>query len=153
MKKYSKQDQRILAIWAADCAERVLPFFKKAYPKDDRPVKAIKKCREWARTGIFRMADIRKASLDSHAAARKAKNNNAACYAARAAGQAVATAHCALHAFGPSFYALKLFAEINPKRALKELDWQTRHMPKKLRKGWQEWQSKRLPKNLKHISL
>ena len=73
MKKYSRQEQKLLAIWTADCAERVLPFFEKAYPKDDRPVKSIKKCREWARTGIFRMADIRKASLDSHAAARKAK--------------------------------------------------------------------------------
>ena len=84
MKKYSRQEQKLLAIWTADCAERVLPFFEKAYPKDDRPVKSIKKCREWARTGIFRMADIRKASLDSHAAARKAKKNNTACFAARA---------------------------------------------------------------------
>jgi hypothetical protein len=37
MKKYSQQDQRSMAAWAADRAERVLPFFENAYPKDDRP--------------------------------------------------------------------------------------------------------------------
>gem|GEM_PF-3034970 len=29
MKKYSKPDQQLLATWAVDCAERVLPFFEK----------------------------------------------------------------------------------------------------------------------------
>lgn len=152
MKKYCKQDQRLLAIWAADCAERVLPFFEKAYPKDDRPRKAIKACREWVRTGVFKMADIRRASLNSHAAARRAKKKNAACFAARVAGQAVATAHVPQHAFGAAYYALKI-AAVNSANASakirKELAWQTRHMPKKLRKEWQDWQSKRLPKNLK----
>jgi hypothetical protein len=28
MKKYEKQDQKLMATWAADCAERVLPFFE-----------------------------------------------------------------------------------------------------------------------------
>jgi hypothetical protein len=51
-----KPDQKILALWAADCAERVLPFFEKAYPKDDRPRKAIEACRTWVRTGVFKMA-------------------------------------------------------------------------------------------------
>jgi hypothetical protein len=152
MKKFSKQDQRLMAIWAADCAERVLPFFEKAYPKDDRPRKAIEACRTWVRTGVFKMADIRKASLDAHAAARKAKENNAACFAARAAGQAVATAHVPQHAFGPAYYALKIAAD-SPADAevkiAKELDWQTRHLPKNLRPAWQEWQSQRLPKYLK----
>src|SRR3989344_2332334 len=80
MKKYSKQDQKLFATWAADCAERVLPFFEKAYPNDKRPRKAIEACRTWVRTGIFKMADIRKASLNAHAAARKAKKNNSALF-------------------------------------------------------------------------
>ncbi len=85
MKKYDKQDQRLMATWAADCAERVLPFFEQAYPQDDRPRKAIEACRTWVNTGVFKMADIRGASLAAHAAARAAKENNAACFAARAA--------------------------------------------------------------------
>ncbi|MFH0971384.1 MAG: hypothetical protein V1835_02345 [Candidatus Micrarchaeota archaeon] len=146
MKKFNKKDQRLLAIWAADCAERVLPFFEKEYPKDNRPRKAINACRKWVRTGVFKMADIRKASLDAHAAARKAKKDSAACFAARAAGQAVATAHVPEHAYGPAYYALKVVAAANPANAYveiaKEHKWQLRHLPKHLRKGWLEWQSR-----------
>ena len=137
MKKYDKQDQRLMATWAADCVERVLPFFENAYPKDDRPRKAIEACRTWVRTGVFKMADIRGASLAAHAAAREAKENKAACFAARAAGQAVATAHVPQHAFGGAYYALKAIAAADPARAetkvAKERNWQARHIPTKLR--------------------
>ncbi|HLO15031.1 MAG TPA: hypothetical protein VK206_09385 [Anaerolineales bacterium] len=136
-KKYSKEDQTLLATWAADCAERVLPFFEKAYPKDDRPRKAIEACRTWVRTGVFRMADIRGASLAAHAAAREAKENEAACLAARAAGQAVATAHVPQHAYGGAYYALKAIVAINPANAeakiAKERSWQSRRIPENLR--------------------
>lgn len=142
----------MLAIWAADCAERVLPFFEKAYPKDNRPRKAIKACRTWVKTGAFKMADVRKVSLDAHASARKAKNN-AACYAARAAGHTIATAHVATHAFGPAYYALKAVSAADPANAhlkiAKELKWQKKHLPKKLFPAWKEWQTQRLPNNLK----
>jgi len=148
MKKFSRQDQRLLAVWAADCAKRVLPLFEKSYPKDNRPRMAISECRKWVRTGIFSMAVIRKTSLSAHAAARKAKYNSAACFAARAAGQAVATAHAAGHAFGPAYYSLKIAALDGPAKFAKELKWQTSHLPKKLRKDWQDWQLNRMPKNL-----
>jgi hypothetical protein len=155
MKKFSKEDQRLLAIWAADCAERVLPFFEEACPKDGRSRKAIGACRTWVRTGVFRMADIRGASLAAHAAARKAKENSPARFAARAAGQAVATAHVPQHAFGAAYYALKAVAAANPANAgvkiAKELNRQSRHLPKNLRKAWQDWQSQRLPKNFKSL--
>ena len=137
MKKYSREDQRSLATWAADCAERVLPFFEKAYPKDDRPRKAIEACRTWVRTGAFKMAVVRGASLTAHAAAREAKGNDAACFAARAAGQAVATAHVPQHAFGSAYYALRAIAAADSAHAdvkvAKEHNWQARHIPKNLR--------------------
>ncbi len=135
-KKYSREDQRALATWAADCAERVLPFFEKAYPKDDRPREAIETCRTWVRTGVFKMADIRGASLAAHAAAREAKENDAACYAAHAAGQAVATAHVPQHAFGAAYYALKSIASADPAHAevktVEEHNRQSRRLPKHL---------------------
>jgi hypothetical protein len=137
MKKYEKQDQRLMATWAADCVERVLPFFENAYPNDDRPRKAIETCRMWVRTGVFKMAEIRGASLAAHAAARTAKENDPACFAARAAGQAVATAHVPQHAFGGAYYALKAIAAADPVHAeakvTKEHHWQVRHIPAKLR--------------------
>lgn len=147
-------DHRSLALWAADCAEHVLPYFEKEYPKDDRPRKAIEEGRAWARSGLpMKMSVIRTASLAAHAAAREAKGNNAACFAARAAGQAVATAHVLQHAYGPSYYALKAVAAADPvhaeARIAKELDWQSRRLPMSLRKGWREWQSRRLPKDLR----
>jgi hypothetical protein len=153
MKKFSRQDQRSLAVWAADCAERVLPFFENAYPNDDRPRKALEACKVWVRTGVFRMADIRNASLSAHAAAREAKENNAACFAARACGQAVATAHVPQHAFGAAYYALKIFAETDSAKISGELSWQSRHLPKNLRREWKDWQTQRLPKYLKLLIL
>lgn len=137
-KKYSKEDQRLLAAWATDCAERVLSFFEKEFPKDDRLQKAIETSRTWVNTGIFRMKDIRGSSLAAHAAARKAKENSAACFAARAAGQAVATAHVPQHAYGGAYYALKAIVAADPAHAevkvIKEYNWQSRHLPKSLRR-------------------
>ncbi len=134
MKKYSKDDQRIMAQWAADCAERALPFFEDIYPDDARPRKALETCRTWIRTGVFRMTDIRGASLAAHAAARNAKENPKACFAARAAGQAVATAHVPQHAYGGAYYALKAIAATDSYEAvLKEYDWQSKHLAKHLR--------------------
>jgi hypothetical protein len=136
-KKCDKQDQRLMATWAADCAERVLPLFEKTYPNDDRPRKAIEECRMWVRTGVFKMAVIRGASLAAHAAAREAKEDIAACFAARAAGQAVATAHVPQHSFGGAYYALKAIAAADPANAVpnvvKEWDWELQRAPNNLR--------------------
>ena len=137
MKKYSKSDQKLLAIWAADCAERVLPFFEKMYPEDNRPRKAIDVLRYWIRTGVFKMTEIRGASLAAHAAARNVKDNSVACFAARAAGQAVATAHVSQHAYGSSYYSLKAIIAANPVnsevKVIQEYSWQSRHLHKRLR--------------------
>jgi hypothetical protein len=135
-KKYEKADQKLMAAWAADCAERVLPLFEKACPKDERPRKAIAQCREWARTGVFSMVVIRGASLAAHAAAREAPNEAARC-AARAAGQAVATAHVPQHAFGAAYYALKAIAAADPANAeanvASEWEWEVGRAPEDLR--------------------
>ncbi|MFA6099040.1 MAG: putative immunity protein [Patescibacteria group bacterium] len=103
--KPDKQDQKTLALRAADCAERVLPYFKKERPKDDRPKKAIVAARAWVR-GKITVGQARTAALASHAAARAAKTP-AAIAAARAAGHAAATAHVAGHATHAASYASK----------------------------------------------
>ncbi|MBN1973322.1 MAG: hypothetical protein JW787_06765 [Sedimentisphaerales bacterium] len=133
MKKYSKEDQKIMAQWAIDCAERVLPFFEDVYPDDDRPRKALEACRTWIRTSVFKMADIRGASLASHAAARNAKENPGACFVARAAGQAVAAAHVPQHAYGGAYYALKVLVAVKPENVTKEYEWQSKRLAKHLR--------------------
>jgi len=98
---------RRFALLAAKEAERVLPIFEKERPKDDRPRQAIEAIRAWAQgKRELGMAEVRKLSLDSHAAAREAKSD-AARFAARAAGQAVATWHVPTHAMGAPMYACK----------------------------------------------
>lgn len=122
-----------LAIWAADCAERALPYFDAARPGDDRPWKAIEATRIWARTGVFKMSDVRGASLAAHAAAREVLEDDAARSAARAAGQAIATAHVPAHSIASAIYAATAFRDASePKDAdentLQERKWQYRHL-------------------------
>jgi hypothetical protein len=130
-----KTDKKILAAWAIDCARRVLLYFEEKYPQDRRPREALRVLREWITTGVFKMAVIRKASLDSHAAAREVGEDNEARSAARACGHAVATAHVKTHALGSSIYALQAVyrdAEANNADAedavAKERDWQYRRL-------------------------
>jgi hypothetical protein len=49
-------DHRLLAIWAAACAEHVLNHFEQARPTDDRPRRAIDLGRAWARDETLRAA-------------------------------------------------------------------------------------------------
>jgi len=128
-----KTHHTTLAVWAADCVERVLPYFEGGFPEDRRPRDALEACREWVRTGVFKMADIRGASLTAHAAAREVGEDNAARSAARAAGQAVATAHVPTHSVGAASYALQaIHRAANSSSAdaavAKERDWQYRHL-------------------------
>lgn len=98
-------DPRILARWAIECVERVLHFFTQDYPEDNRPQQALDTLQNWIDTGQFSMTVIRTASLNSHAAAREIEIDSPARSAARAAGQAVATAHVPAHALGAANYA------------------------------------------------
>jgi len=129
----SQTGQKTLAVWAIDCAERILPYFEKQYPEDKRPRQAIETLQKWIDTGVFKMAVIRKASLDSHAAARDVGEDNAACSAARAAGQAVATAHVPMHSIGAAIYGLQAIYRASAGKdadtaVTKERDWQYHHL-------------------------
>jgi hypothetical protein len=42
-------DHRLLALWAADCAQHVLHLFEEVQPSDDRPRRAIEQARLDAR--------------------------------------------------------------------------------------------------------
>lgn len=127
-----------MAVWAIECAERVLPLFETICPHDDRPRNAIEIGREWVRTGAFSMPVIRRASLSAHAAAREIRENAPACFAAHAAGQAVATAHVSQHAYGGAYYAYKAIAAADPANAeaniAREREWQSAHLPEHLRR-------------------
>jgi hypothetical protein len=128
-----RTDHKALAVWAIDCVERVMPYFEEKYPEDHRPRQAIETLQAWINTGVFQMAVIREASLASHAAAREVGEDNAARSAARAAGQAVATAHVPTHSIGAANYALQaIHRAANASDAdaaiVEERDWQYRRL-------------------------
>lgn len=96
---------RLFGLKAAQEVERVLPLFEKERPNDDRPRQAVEAIKAWAQgKRILGMADVRKLSLSSHAAAREAKSD-AARFVARAAGHAVGTWHVPTHALAAFGYA------------------------------------------------
>lgn len=97
-------DHRLLALWAAACAEHVLHLFESAQPSDPRPRRAIEQVRAWAR-GEIGMSQSRTAGGHAMAAARELSGS--ARHAAFAAGQAAVVAHVAAHELGAAAYAIK----------------------------------------------
>jgi hypothetical protein len=124
----SEEDRRVLAVWAADCAERTLSLFEARAPSDTRPRAAIAGLRAFAR-GELRIGRLRALSAQAHAAAREV-GDPAAAAAARAAGQAAAVAHMAAHARGaPAYAALAagLAAPDEPTAVADEVRWALSH--------------------------
>lgn len=127
-----KKDQKALAVWAADCAKRVLPYFEEQHPEDDRPRKAIEAARAWVREEI-KVGEARTAAFAAHAAAREADEGSAR-QAARATGHAAATAHVPTHAPHAANYAVKAVAHASTSAAAEEeRGWQYQSLPEHLR--------------------
>ncbi|MDT0277630.1 putative immunity protein [Blastococcus goldschmidtiae] len=100
----SDADHHLLALWAASCAEHVLPLFEAVRPQDPRPRAAIEAARAWVRGDVAMMA-ARAAGGHAMGAARDLRG--VARHAAYAAGQAGAVAHVAAHDLGAAAYAIK----------------------------------------------
>jgi hypothetical protein len=100
----SVDDRRVLAAWAADCAQHVLAIFEVAVPGDLRVRDAIDHARSFS-AGDYDVGDaVRRRGGDAGAAARVAPTP-AARAAAYAAEQAAAVAHMGAHALGAAGYA------------------------------------------------
>jgi hypothetical protein len=97
-------DHRLLALWAAACAEHAMHLFEEVRPDDRRPRQAIEAARAWARGGL-KMMQARAAAGPANAAARDL--TGAPRHAAHAAAQAAAVAHVAAHELGAAAYAVK----------------------------------------------
>jgi hypothetical protein len=128
-------DHRLLAAWAALCAEHVLPLFEDAQADDLRPRAAIEAGRAWI-TGKVRMSDARKAAFASNAAARELPDP--ARFAALSAGQAAAVPHVAAHDLGAAAYAIRAARAAVPaaeaeEARRRERDWQRQQLPSVIR--------------------
>ena len=127
-------DHRLLALWAAACAEHVLHLFESVQPSDPRPRRAIEQTRAWTRSEI-RMSESRAAGGQAMGAARRL--SGAARHAAYAAGQAAVVAHVAAHELGAAAYAIKAARAAAPgceERAGRlECQWQREQLPDAIR--------------------
>ena len=128
-------DHHRLALWAAECAQHVLPLFEAVQPNDDRPRRAIELARAWTR-GEVTMTQARTAAGFANAAAREL--SGAPRYAAYAAGQAAAVAHVAAHQLGAAAYAIKAARAAAPQgqsasAGRAECQWQREQLPEAIR--------------------
>ena len=128
-------DHRLLALWAASCAEHVLHLFESAHPGDPRPRQAIEHARAWVR-GEVTMMESRAAGGHAMGAARDKRG--AARHAAYAAGQAGAVAHVAAHELGAAAYAIKAARAAVPDgesgaTGRRECRWQRDQLPEAIR--------------------
>lgn len=131
----SDAHHHLLALWAADCAEHVLPFFEAAQPSDNRPRRAIEQVRAWVR-GEVSMTESRNAAGHAMGAARMLRR--APREAAYAAGQAAAVAHVAAHELGAAAYAIRAARAAASKEdrlaaGRLECQWQRAQLPSEIR--------------------
>jgi hypothetical protein len=128
-------DHRLLALWAASCAEHVLGLFESAVPDDPRPRQAIEHARAWVR-GEVKMMAARAAGGHAMGAARPLRG--AARHAAYAAGQAGVVPHVAAHELGAAAYAIKAVRAAVPETSSDaagrlECRWQRDQLPEAIR--------------------
>lgn len=116
----SEADRRLVAAWAADCAERVLQLFEAEAPDDGRPRDAIARARAFARGELDAAGEIRRRFVAGRAA--QVVTSPAAVAAARSAAQASGVAHMGAHALGAAAYAAKAAGTTD------EIDWQLARM-------------------------
>lgn len=125
----AEEDRRLVAVWAADCAERVLPLFEREAPDDDRARDAIARTRAFARGELTAAGEIRRRFVAGRAA--QAATTPAGAAAARAAAQAAGVAHMGAHAFGAAAYAASAVELAHPDDSdarAEEVHWQLAHL-------------------------
>ncbi|MFF1878492.1 putative immunity protein [Leifsonia sp. NPDC058230] len=135
----SETDRRLVAAWAADCAERVLVLFENEAPTDGRPRDAIVRTRAFARGELDAAGEIRRRFVAGRAA--HAVSSPAAVAAARSAAQASGVAHMGAHALGAAAYAAKavgLAAPDEPPAVSDEVAWQLEQMNARVKAALQQ---------------
>lgn len=130
----SEADRRLVAAWAADCAERALALFEAEAPSDGRPRAAVARARAFARGELGTADEIRRRFVGGVPASEL--KSPVAAAAARAAGQAVGVCHMGAHALGAAAYAARaagLAAPGLPGAVDDEIRWQLAHMTAEVR--------------------
>jgi hypothetical protein len=125
------EDHRLLAAWAALCAEHVLTFFETAQPQDTRPRLAIEAARAWVHSDLSMMSSR---AAGGHAMGAARQLTGAPRFAAYSAGQAACVAHVAAHDLGAACYAIKTTrTALGDEAGRLEREWQRQQLPATVR--------------------
>lgn len=131
----TENDRRLVAAWAADCAERVLPLFEAEVPDDHRPRDGIARARAFSRGELDAAGEIRRRFVAGRAA--QSATSSAGKPDAWSAGQAAGVAHMGAHALGAAAYAAKAAELARPSGGEAEVQWQVQHMSRSVRAALQ----------------
>jgi hypothetical protein len=128
-------DHRLIALWAAACAEHVLPLFEQLQADDPRPRLAIAAARSWVRQELKVMAAR---AVGGHAMAAARSLSGPAREAVFAAGQAACVCHVAEHGLGAAAYAIRAVRAASSKAdrdrvGQAECLWQRQQLPDQIR--------------------
>lgn len=129
-------EHKILAQWAIDCLERILPVFEEKYPDEVIPQTAIKILKQWMNDEI-KMWEARKYCWTVLKLAREIEpKDKAACQIVRASSHCLATCHVPTHSEGVSIYVRSAIQYLNKdnENAIQlmeeEKEWQINHLIK-----------------------
>ncbi len=112
VKQYSVE-HKILALWAIDCLNRMLPLFEAKYPDETIPKTAVDTLKKWINDEI-KMWDARKYTYTVLALARALeKDDKPYSQIVRAASHCLATCHVPTHSEGSAMYVVSAIKQIN----------------------------------------
>lgn len=135
VKQYSNE-HKILALWAIDCLNRILPIFENKYPEETILQTAVTTLKKWI-NGEIKMWDARKYTYTVLALARTMeKYDKPYSQIVRATSHCLATCHVPTHSEGTAMYVVSALRHIYKSREdvvtlmKDERIWQINHLKK-----------------------
>ena len=107
-------NSKVLARWAIDCLERILPLFEEKYPNEKIPRTAVNTLKSWINDEIT-MWEARKYCYVVLKLARDLESvDKASCQIVRATSHCLATCHVKTHSEGTSIYVRSALQYLYP---------------------------------------
>ena len=138
VKQYSNE-HKILALWAIDCLNRILPVFEEKYPNETVLKTAVSTLQKWIH-GKIKMWDARKYTYTVLALAKTMeKDDKPYSQIVRAASHCLATCHVPTHSEGTAMYVISAIKLLNEGKgdvvSLMENEriWQINHLKELMR--------------------
>lgn len=134
--KQNSNEHKILALWAIDCLNRILPSFEKKYPNETILQTAVDTLKKWINSEI-KMWDARKYTYTVLTLAKTIeKNDKPYSQIVRATSHCLATCHVPTHSEGTAMYVVSAIRLLNESREdvidlmEDERRWQINHLKK-----------------------